>query len=536
MSDDARKAISEGRARLGIEFGSTRIKAVLIDERGNTLAVGNHDWENRLENNIWTYSEDDIWSGLKDCYSDLLAQVREKYGTGIKTLAAMGFSAMMHGYMAFDENDRLLVPFRTWRNTITREASEELTREFGFHIPQRWSVAHLYQAVLNDEPHVKDISYILTLAGYVHYSLTGEKVLGVGEASGMFPIDSAICDYDAKMLARFGELIKDKNYDWTIDSVLPKVLKAGEGAGTLTQKGAMLLDATGELMPGIPLCPPEGDAGTGMTATNSVAVRTGNVSAGTSVFAMVVLDKPLKAVHEEIDVVTTPEGYDVAMVHCNNCTSDINAWAGLFRDFAEAAGLDMGMGDIYSILFNSALKGNKACDGLMSFNYFSGEHITGLDEGRPLFVRSPKAVLNLPDFMRTQLYTSLGALKTGLDILFKEEKVETDKIYGHGGFFKTPVVGQKILAAAMNTPVTVMETAGEGGAWGIAVLADYMKKKSEGLKSTLSEYLNEQIFNGMEGSQVEPDEDDVRGFDEFMNNYKAALNIERAAVKYMTES
>ena len=528
---EAKTIICEGKAALGIEFGSTRIKAVLVDAANEVLAMGSHDWENRYENGVWTYSLDDIWGGLQDCYGSLLKDVKEKYDTEITRLSALGFSAMMHGYMAFDKDDNLLVPFRTWRNTITEQASVELTELFNFHIPQRWSIAHLYQAILNKEPHVKDITHVTTLAGYVHKSLTGRKVLGVGEASGMFPIDSATKQFDKKMLEQFAALENVKAFDWNIDEILPGVLVAGENAGFLTEEGAKLLDVSGKLQAGCPLCPPEGDAGTGMVATNSVAERTGNVSAGTSVFAMVVMEKPLSKAYDEIDIVTTPTGESVAMVHCNNCTSDLNAWVNIFREFAESFGIEVDMGKLFGTLYNKALEGDADCGGLLAYNYFSGEHITGFEEGRPLFVRTPESKFNLANFMRTHLFTSLGALKTGMDILLDTEKVQLDKIYGHGGLFKTKGVGQGILAAAINTPVSVMETAGEGGAWGIAVLASYMVNRAEG--ESLADYLNHKVFAGQKALDMAPKAEDVDGFNQFMKLYTKGLAIERAAVDTM---
>lgn len=527
---DIKKTIGDGKAILGIEFGSTRIKAVLIGEDNAPIAQGSHDWENRLEDGIWTYSLDDIWSGLQDSYSNMAKDVKEKYGVEVKKLAAIGFSAMMHGYLAFDKDDNLLVPFRTWRNTITEEASEKLSFIFDFHIPQRWSIAHLYQAILNGEEHVKDIAFQTTLAGYVHWKLTGSKVLGVGEASGMFPIDSETGDYDSAMVKKFEDLVSDKGYSWKLSGILPKVLTAGEDAGKLTAEGAKLLDVSGTLEAGIPLCPPEGDAGTGMVATNSVAVRTGNVSAGTSVFAMVVLENPLSKAYDAIDLVTTPTGHAVAMVHCNNCTSDLNAWVNIFKEFSEAFGVEVDMNKLFGVLYNKALEGDSDCGGLLAYNYFSGEHITGFEEGRPLFVRTPDSRFNLANFMRVHLFTSLGALKTGCDILLKEEKVKVDNITGHGGLFKTKGVGQQILAAAMNSPVSVMETAGEGGAWGIALLASYMVNKDG---RTLDDFLNEDVFAGEAGTKMEPNQSDVEGFDRFIESYKAGLAIERAAVDSM---
>ena len=524
-----KEAIAAGKTALGIEFGSTRIKAVLIGEDHVPLASGSHEWENQFENGVWTYSLDAIWNGLQDCYRDLAADVKAKYDETITSIGSIGFSAMMHGYMAFDKNDELLVPFRTWRNTITEEAADKLTAELNFNIPQRWSISHLYQAILNKEDHVKDVTFFTTLAGYIHWKLTGEKILGIGDASGMFPIDSTTRDYDAKMVEKFDALVAPYNFSWKLEEILPKVLLAGDNAGTLTEEGAKLLDTTGNLKAGIPVCPPEGDAGTGMVATNSVAVRTGNVSAGTSVFAMIVLENALKKVHQAIDLVTTPTGDAVAMVHCNNCTSDLNAWVGLFREFAESFGIEVDMNKLFSVLYNKALEGDPDCGGLLAYNYFSGESITGFEEGRPLFARSSESNFNLANFMRAHLFTALGALKNGLDILLKEEDVKVDKIYGHGGLFKTPVVGQRIMAAAMDTPVSVMETAGEGGAWGIAVLAAYMNNKADG--ESLADYLNNKVFGGEAGITENPVASDVKGFDDFLKTYNAGLPIERAAVE-----
>lgn len=525
---DVKNTIANGKAVLGIEFGSTRIKAVLVDENNMPIASGDHDWENRLENGVWTYTLEDIWTGLQDCYQKMTEDVKEKYGVAVEKLAAIGFSAMMHGYLAFDKEGNLLVPFRTWRNTITQEASEALTKVFNFHVPQRWSIAHLYQAILNGEEHVPQVDFFTTLDGYIHWQLTGEKVLGVGSASGMFPIDSTIKDYDKAMIQKFDELVAPKGFPWKLEHLLPKVLLAGDKAGVLTEEGAKKLDPTGTLQAGCPLCPPEGDAGTGMVATNSVKQRTGNVSAGTSVFAMIVLEKALKRVHEEIDMVTTPSGDAVAMVHCNNCTSDLNAWVNIFKEFAESFGIDVDMNKLFGTLYNKALEGDKDCGGLLAYNYFSGEHITGFEEGRPMFVRTPDSKFSLANFMRANLYTSLGALKVGLDILLKEEEVAIDRITGHGGLFKTKGVGQKILAAAMDATVSVMKTAGEGGAWGIALLASYMVNRDAG--EALEDYLQNKVFGGDEGEKMDPDPEDVKGFDEFIKRYRAGFPIERAAV------
>lgn len=526
---NAKESILNGKAALGIEFGSTRIKAVLIDENCETLAVGSYHWENQLVDGIWTYSLEMIHTGLQACYKDLADKVRAQHDVPLTKLAGIGISAMMHGYMAFNKEDELLVPFRTWRNTMTEEAAAKLTEEFQINVPERYSISHLYQAILKNEEHVKDITFFTTLAGYIHWQLTGQKVLGVGDASGMFPIDCATKDYDEEKLAKFDKLIEGYHFPWTLREILPKSLTAGEEAGVLTVAGAKLLDPTGTLEAGIPLCPPEGDAGTGMVATNSVKIRTGNVSAGTSVFAMIVMEKELQKLHTEIDLVTTPAGDLVAMVHCNNCTSDINAWVNLFGEFAAKMGMPVvDKGKLYDLLFKVALEGEPDCGGLLSYNYFSGESITGFDEGRPLFVRHADDKLSLANFMRAHLFTALGALKNGLDILLKEENVPVDKIYGHGGFFTVPGAGQKIMAAAMNTPVSVMDTASEGGAWGIAVLAQYMV---DGADEALADYLDHQVFAGQTGTTLEPDPADVKGFDDFLIRYNKGLAIERAAVE-----
>ena len=526
-----RQAIDEGRTFLGIELGSTRIKAVLIDENHHPLASGGYDWENQFVDGMWTYSLDDVWAGLQGCFQDLSSAVSEQYNTTLQKVGALGISGMMHGYLVFDQNDNLLVPFRTWRNTTTGQAAAELMELFQFNIPQRWSIAHLYQAILNGEPHVKDIRSLTTLAGYVHWKLTGERVMGVGEASGMFPIDSQVNDYHADMLAQFNALIAPKKFSWQLEEILPKVLVAGEPAGTLTEAGVRLLDPTGMLQPGIPLCPPEGDAGTGMIATNSVAERTGNVSAGTSVFAMIVLEKALSNVYPEIDMVTTPSGKPVAMVHSNNCTSDLNAWVGLFREFSDLLDLEISESKLFETLYQQALKGDADGGGLLAYNTVSGEHIIHLEEGRPLFVRKPDSRFTLANFMRTHLFAALGALRIGLDILFENEQVEIDQVLGHGGFFKTPVVGQKMMAAAMRVPVSVMATAGEGGAWGMALLAACMRNKTEG--ELLEAYLNDKVFAGEQVTRIEPDPVDIEGFQVFLMRFKKALLIEETAIKVL---
>ncbi|MBE6024601.1 MAG: ATPase [Cellulosilyticum sp.] len=530
---EIREMIVKGETALGIELGSTRIKAVLVDKNHTPIASGSYEWENKLENGVWTYSEEAIWKGLQESYQNMAQEVVEKYDVMLEKIGAIGFSAMMHGYMAFNKEGKLLVPFRTWRNTITGEAAKALTGLFNYPIPQRWSIAHLYQAILNKEEHVGEITFMTTLAGYIHWKLTGEKVVGIGEASGMFPIDTVNKVFDQTMMNQFDECIKEKGYSWKVEEILPKVMLAGEEAGALTEEGAKCLDISGRLQAGIKVCPPEGDAGTGMVATNSVTKRTGNVSAGTSVFAMIVLEKGLSKVYDAIDLVTTPTGELVAMVHCNNCTSDLNAWVNLFGEMADSLGISVDKNKLFSTLYNKALEGEADCGGLLAYNYFSGEHITGFEEGRPMFVRTPESHFNLANFMRTHLFTALGALKTGLDILIKEEKVEVDEVLGHGGLFKTKEVGQRILAAAMNTPVSVMETAGEGGAWGIAVLASYMKNKVAGdiaAEETLDTYLKERVFGGQNAIKINPDPSDVEGFEQFMKRYTLGLDIERAAV------
>jgi sugar (pentulose or hexulose) kinase len=525
--NDTQKAIESGKTVLGIEFGSTRIKAVLIGEDHLPIASGSFEWENQYENGVWTYSLEDVWKGLQESYRNLAKEVLEKYGTPLTTIGAIGFSAMMHGYLVFDKDGKLLVPFRTWRNTITGKAAKKLTDLFQFNIPQRWSIAHLYQAILNKEPHIKAIDHQTTLAGYVHWKLTGQKVMGVGEASGMFPIDSKTNNYNKRMMKLFNEQLKTKKLPWKLEDILPKVLMAGDAAGVLTEEGAKLLDPTGGLKAGIPLCPPEGDAGTGMVATNSVAARTGNVSAGTSVFAMIVLEKPLSKLYPEIDMVTTPTGKPVAMVHSNNCTSDLNAWVELFQEFTRALGVEMSESSLFEMLYKKGLTGDADAGGLLVYNYFSGEHLTQLEEGRPLFVRTPESKFTLANFMRAHLFSALGALKIGLAI-FEKEKVKIDQILGHGGFFKTKEVGQRIMAAAMNVPVSVMETAGEGGAWGIALLAAYMLRRTG--NEPLEDYLSSNVFAGQNSTTIAPDKADVAGFAAFMERYKKGLVIERAAV------
>ncbi len=528
MNTEAKALIESGKAILGIEFGSTRIKAVLIDSENKPIAQGSHTWENQRIDGLWTYSVEAIWHGLQDCYADLRANVKAEYGIEIHSLAAIGISAMMHGYLAFDKNEQILVPFRTWRNTNTGKAAAELSELFVYNIPLRWSISHLYQCILDGDSHVSEIDFLTTLAGYIHWQLTGAKVLGIGDASGMLPIDPETKNYSADMVSKFNTLIASKSYPWQLLDILPKVLLAGDDAGTLTAEGAKLLDPSGNLQAGIPLCPPEGDAGTGMVATNAVKQRTGNVSAGTSSFSMIVLEKDLSKPYEMIDMVTTPDGSLVAMVHCNNCTSDLNAWVNIFKEYQELLGIPVDMNTIYEKLYTNALKGDTDCGGLISYNYISGEPVTGLAEGRPMFVRSATDNFNLANFMRAHLHGAVGVLKIGNDILFNEEKIKVDRITGHGGLFKTKGVGQSILAAALNSPISVMETAGEGGAWGIALLASYLVNNKN--NQTLADFLDTDVFAGNEGVEIAPKQEDVEGFNIYISNYKAVLPAEEAAV------
>ena len=531
MAISAKELIDEGKAVLGMELGSTRIKAVLIGEDHAPIAMGSHSWENQLVDGVWTYSLTDVWAGIQDAYADLAADVKKQYGTEICSLAGIGVSAMMHGYLPFDKDGNQICGFRTWRNTMTGEAAAALTEKFGFNIPQRWSIAHLYQAILNGEEHVKDIDFLATLAVYVHWKLTGKKAAGVGEASGMFPIDSTVKDYDAGMMEKFGTMIADKGYPWTLRGILPKVMDAGEDAGCLTADGAKLLDPTGKLQPGAPMCPPEGDAGTGMAATNSVRPGTGNISAGTSVFAMIVLEKALSKVHMELDMVTTPDGLPVAMVHCNNCTSDINAWAGMLGGFMKTAGLTPDMNKVYEAIFSAALEGDPDCGGLINVNYLSGEPVTGLTEGRPMMVRMPDTSLSFANLARSLVFGAVATLKLGMDILTQEENVTVKSLLGAGGLYKTGVSGQKLTAAALNTPVSVMKTAGEGGPWGMALLAAYAVRKQPG--ETLPDYLEKRVFAGSEGSCMQPDPKDVAGFAAYIARYRQALEAEKAACAAM---
>ena len=528
---NTKELIINGQTALGIELGSTRIKGVLIDFRGNVLAVGIHDWENSFIDNIWTYSLEEIHTGLRHCYRSLREDVEKKYGVTLENIGAIGVSAMMHGYMALDKDGCQVAPFQTWRNTNTQEAADELTELFNFNIPLRWTVAHLYQRILDREEHVENLDYVSTLSGYIHWKLTGQRVIGIGDASGIFPIDSDTHDYDEGMINKFDTLLEPYGYSWKIRDIFPKVLVAGENAGVLTEAGAKFLDETGTLRAGIPMCPPEGDAGTGMTATNSVAPGTGNVSAGTSTFAMIVLEKQLSKVYREIDMVTTPTGFPCAMSHANNGTSDLNAWVGLFGEFCSLMGIQADTGTLFEKLYTQSLKGDNDCGGLLAYGYYSGENITMINEGRLAILRTAESRFNLANIMRVHLYTSLGAVKMGMDILTENEKVKVERIMGHGGFFKTKGVGQRYLAAAVNAPVTVMDTASEGGAWGIALLAAFMVDKNSGEK--LEDYLETRVFEGLSGETLMPYEEDVEGFKVFMERYKAGLSIEKCAIEMM---
>lgn len=526
------RTIQEGKTYLGIELGSTRIKAVLIDEEHRQLATGSYEWENRLKNGIWTYELDDVWRGLQGSFQDLTAKISTLYAVGLEKVGAIGISGMMHGYLAFDSRGDLLSPFRTWRNTNAAQAAAILSNAFAFNIPLRWSVAHLYQAILDGEAHVREICYLTTLAGYLHWKLSGEKVLGIGDASGMFPIDSKSGTYRPEMLEKFEELVAEEKLPWQLKDILPRVLRAGENAGCLTAEGARLLDPSGRLNPGILLCAPEGDASTGMVATDAVAPCTGNVSAGTSIFAMVVLEKQLSRAYPEIDMVTTPSGSPVAMVHCNNCTSDIDAWVKVLGQAVESLGLTADKSSLYRALFRAALEGEADCGGILSYNYLSGEPITGLEEGRPLLVRETGSRFSFANFAKNLLYSILVPLKLGLDILTEQEAVSLKKLMGHGGLFKVPEVGQRIMASALNTEIAVMESAGEGGAWGIAVLAAFHANQQLGL--SLEDYLSQRVFLKEKQYVAAPDEADRKGFLSYTERYRKGLSIERAAVDHLT--
>ena len=523
-------AVKRGDTALGIELGSTRIKAVLIGPDHAPIATGAYDWENRLENGVWTYHLDDVWTGIQAAFRELREEVQSRCGVPLTTLGAMGVSAMMHGYLPFDQNGAQLCEFRTWRNTITEAEAQELTQLFQFNIPQRWSIAHLYRAIRQGEAHVKDIAFLTTLEGYVHWKLTGKKVLGVGEAAGMFPLDET-GRFHPRMMAQFDEILQQRHIPWRLEDILPEILVAGDPAGELTPEGAKLLDPTGALQAGIPLCPPEGDAGTGMTATNSVSARTGNVSAGTSIFAMVVLEHPLSQVHPEIDMVATPAGLPAAMVHCNTCTSDLDAWVKLFAELLNSAGTQLPKSQLYDLLYHKALEGAADCGGVVSYNCYSGEPVIHLEEGRPLLMRLPDSQLTLGNFMRAQLYAAMATLRLGMEILYGEH-VALEKLYGHGGLFKTKGVGQRLMAGALGVPVAVMETAGEGGPWGMALLAMYRKNRRPG--DTLERYLQDQVFAQAKGEELPPDPADAAGFAAYLRRYQAGLAVERTAGAALT--
>jgi sugar (pentulose or hexulose) kinase len=530
-NEQIKQTVAAKNTFLGIELGSTRIKAVLIDESHIPIAFGSNDWENRLEDGIWTYNLYDVWNGLQNSFRSLTKDVQYRYGIPLDAVGGIGISAMMHGYLVFDKSGNQLVPFRTWRNTMTEDAARELTGKFQFNMPQRWSIAHLYQAMLNNEEHLKDIAFLTTLAGFVHWKLTGERVLGIGDASGVFPIDSRTNNYHSAMVADFDKIAADMGYGFKVETLFPTVLGAGTVAGVLTPEGAKLLDPSGVLQAGIPVCPPEGDAGTGMVATNSVKERTGNISAGTSIFGMIVLERELSKVYPEIDMVTTPAGKPAAMVHCNNCTSDIDAWVKLFTELNDLMGTKIEKALLYDLLYYKALEGEADCRGLLSYNYYGGEPITGMEQGRPLFTRTPDSRFTLANFMRTLLFSAMGTLKIGMDILTEKERVRVENLLGHGGLFKTRGVGQRLMSAALNTPVTVMDSAGEGGAWGIALLAAYTVQKEAG--ETLESYLGNKVFTGNTGSRVEPEAKDMAGFAAFMKRYMEGMAIERAAVEHL---
>lgn len=524
-----KQLIESGHSVLGIELGSTRIKAVLISNDGTILATGESDWENHLIEGIWTYHQTEIWERLQTAYQDLAKTVKEKYRTTIQKVKAIGISAMMHGYLPFDKEGNQLVPFRTWRNNITRQAAEELTHLFKYPIPQRWSIAHLYQAILNNEAHINQIDHITTLSGYIHWQLTGQKILGIGDASGMFPIDTQTLSYNQKMLALFDQKIAHLNIPWQLSSLLPQVAVAGNTAGRLTEQGAKLLDPTGTLKSGIPLCPPEGDAGTGMIATNCIKEKTGNISAGTSAFAMIVLEKALSKVYEQIDIVTTPAGKLVAMAHANNCTSDINAWVNLFNECLSTFGINIYTEELYETLFLKALEGEADCGNLLSYGFYSGEHNVGLSEGCPIFLHPTNSNFNLANFMRIHLYTAFGAMKLGMDILIQQEKVEITQILGHGGIFKTENVAQKILASALEIPLATTNSASNGGAWGIALLANFLDKSQ--LNYSLEQYLDQCIFNKTKITLIEPDKKMSEGYQTFMEKYKRGIPIVQKAIQ-----
>ncbi len=529
MFNNIKEIISSGDISLGVEFGSTRIKAVLSAVGAKVIAKSSYDWENKLVDGIFTYDLNEVWIGLRKCYKDIAECVKQEYDIDIKKISSIGFSAMMHGYLVFDKQGDLLVPFRTWRNTITEQSAYILSEHFNFNIPQRWSIAHLYQSILNKESHVNDIDFLTTLAGYVHWKVTGEKVIGIGDASGIFPIDETSFDYNKIMMEKFKELADKEGFAVSLENILPKVLLAGQSGGILTKEGALLIDPTGTLQEGTLLCPPEGDAGTGMVATNSIAPKNGNISAGTSIFAMIVLEKNLSRYYSEIDMVTTPVGHPVAMVHCNTCTSDIDAWVKIFYEFAKQIDNNVNISDIYNLLYQSALNGKFDCGGLTSVNYFSGEPVVKIKDGAPLFIRKADNELNLSNFMRTHIYSSFATVKIGLDLLINDQEIIIEKLLGHGGLFKIEKIAQQMMASSLNTPVEVTDTASEGGAWGMAILAEYMSNKEQ--NQSLEEYLNTKIFADTKSIVCFPNKEETEGFNSFLERYKKALNIENFAVE-----
>ena len=525
-----KQSVDLKKTALGVEFGSTRIKAVLLDENHQVIAAGAYEWENTLKGQVWTYAMKDAVTGLQTCFAGLKKNFEETFGQKLTTVGAIGLSGMMHGYLPFDAQWTQLTEFRTWRNTITGEAAEKLSELFDFNVPQRWSVAHLYQAVLNGEKHLPELKHLNTLAGYFHWRLTGENVLGIGEASGMFPVDPATGTYDQTMMEKLRTLLAPYGFSWDPEALFPVILPAGTCAGKLTEAGAKLMDPTGDLQAGIPFAPPEGDMQTGIVATNSTRPGTGNVSAGTSINATIVTDQKI-SVHTEIDVLLSPGGHTAALVHCNNCTTDINEWVEMLGETAALFGAPQDKGTLFTKLFEAALAGDPACGGLITFNYHSGEVITGLDEGRTLLVRKQNAAFTLPNLMRSLLLSAVATLKLGVDLLTKEEHVIIDKLYGHGGYFKTPEVGQRLLSAAIGVPVSVMKTAGEGGPYGMALLAAYLLEKEDG--ETLEDYLDKKVFADAEATVLMADERDIAGFEAFMADYVKAVAVEKAAVEVL---
>jgi sugar (pentulose or hexulose) kinase len=529
FNNNLKEIISSGDISLGVEFGSTRIKAVLTAVGAKVIAESSYNWENMLIDGIFTYDIEEVWIGLRKCYKDIARYVKQQYDVEITNISSIGFSAMMHGYLVFDNQGDLLVPFRTWRNTITEQSAYILSQHFNFNIPQRWSIAHLYQSILNNESHVGNIDFLTTLSGYVHWKVTGEKVIGIGDASGIFPIDKTTLDYNKNMMEQFKKLTENGSFTVSLENILPKVILAGQSGGRLTKEGALLIDPTGMLQEGILVCPPEGDAGTGMVATNSITPKTGNISAGTSIFAMIVLEKNLSKYYSEIDMVTTPVGHPVAMVHCNTCTSDIDAWVKIFYEFAKQIDNNVNISDVYKLLYQSALNGKFDCGGLTSVNYFSGEPVVKIKDGFPLFIRKADNEFNLSNFIRTHIYSSFATVKIGLDLLYNDQEIKINRLLGHGGLFKIEKIAQQMLASSLNTPVEVTNTASEGGAWGMAILAEYMSHKEQ--NQSLEEYLNTEIFVDTKSIVCYPNKEETEGFNSFLERYKKSLQIEKFVVE-----